>query len=478
MVLGSNINELGDYAFSECTEIKEIISKIKNISSVTMYDGLFMDDIYHACKVTVPYGKINDYKSAKHWKNFTNIRNGVNFDKYILLWIKVNKDIKIDLGADEQDTPVKIVAGSNKYDLSVGTEWIGTNNYISPNIATMTIYGNVSMLKCSGNRGSLEQIKVSNNVDLKYLDCSDNGLLSLDVSKNTKLETIDCYDNQIAELDVSKCTELKSFDCSGNKIASLDLSKNEKLKWVYCYNNPFTTETVDKLFCSLPDQTANSNNPEIYILNDANDVIHSAVLASNKQNAVDKNWWVLYADDDSAIPATTGNYVCNPIAVTDVQLNETSKTIQIDDEFTLTATVLPDNATNKAIDWSSDNPAIATVDENGKVKGVAIGEATITVTTQDGNKTAQCVVTVKDKTGLDDVEEGGIMVYPNPVKDVLYIDMGESKDIQVEIYNTTGDKVITARDKNKISVSHLSSGVYFVKIRTYKGVYSKKLIKK
>ena len=63
-------------------------------------------------------------------------------------------------------------------------------------------------------------------------------------------------------------------------------------------------------------------------------------------------------------------------------------------EFTLTATIEPEEATNKEVTWSSDKASVATVDNNGNVKGIAEGEATITVTTKDGGKTATCTVTV------------------------------------------------------------------------------------
>ena len=63
---------------------------------------------------------------------------------------------------------------------------------------------------------------------------------------------------------------------------------------------------------------------------------------------------------------------------------------------TLTATVAPADATNQKVTWKSDKPEIATVDANGKVTGVKAGEATITVTTEDGGKTATCKVTVSD----------------------------------------------------------------------------------
>ena len=83
--------------------------------------------------------------------------------------------------------------------------------------------------------------------------------------------------------------------------------------------------------------------------------------------------------------------------VTGVKLSETTKSIVVGGEFVLTATVSPTDATNKEVTWASDKADIATVDNNGKVKGLAIGEATITVTTKDGNKTDKCKVTVDAK---------------------------------------------------------------------------------
>ena len=88
------------------------------------------------------------------------------------------------------------------------------------------------------------------------------------------------------------------------------------------------------------------------------------------------------------------------IPVTDVKLDKTSLTMQETDSDTLTATVLPDNATNKAVTWSSNDSTVATVDESGKVTAVAPGEATITVTTEDGSKTATCTVIVHTATTI------------------------------------------------------------------------------
>ena len=80
-------------------------------------------------------------------------------------------------------------------------------------------------------------------------------------------------------------------------------------------------------------------------------------------------------------------------AVTSVTLDRTSLTLKEGKTLTLIATVLPDNATDKTVTWTTSNPGIATV-ENGKVTAIAEGTATITATTVDGGKTATCMVTV------------------------------------------------------------------------------------
>ena len=82
------------------------------------------------------------------------------------------------------------------------------------------------------------------------------------------------------------------------------------------------------------------------------------------------------------------------VAVTGVSLSKTSLSLVEGGSETLTATVSPDNATNKSVSWKSSATDIATVDGSGKVTAVKPGSATITVSTTDGGKTAICPVTV------------------------------------------------------------------------------------
>lgn len=87
----------------------------------------------------------------------------------------------------------------------------------------------------------------------------------------------------------------------------------------------------------------------------------------------------------ATIPAPT-------VAVTGISLNETSLNLTAGESKTLTATVTPDNATDKTVAWSSSKEGVATVDASGKVTAVAAGDAIITA--KAGNFTATCTVTV------------------------------------------------------------------------------------
>lgn len=79
-----------------------------------------------------------------------------------------------------------------------------------------------------------------------------------------------------------------------------------------------------------------------------------------------------------------------------------------ENSFKITATIFPENATNRNISWSSSDESIVTVDKDGYVTGVSEGEATVTVTTEDGGKTAKCHITVVGKTLPDYIDEYGI----------------------------------------------------------------------
>jgi len=82
------------------------------------------------------------------------------------------------------------------------------------------------------------------------------------------------------------------------------------------------------------------------------------------------------------------------IAVESVVLSQSTLTLIVSNSERLIATIQPIDAANRAISWSSSASDVVTVDDLGNIKAVSVGNATITVTTDDGGKTATCYVTV------------------------------------------------------------------------------------
>ncbi|MEK3911364.1 glycoside hydrolase family 99-like domain-containing protein [Paenibacillus sp. FSL H7-0331] len=102
-----------------------------------------------------------------------------------------------------------------------------------------------------------------------------------------------------------------------------------------------------------------------------------------------------YLDDVEIRPVTYSNDPI-PARVSGVSLNNTTMEIDVGKTRRLMATIEPQNAVERAVTWSSDNPLVAIVDVNGAVYGKKEGTATITVTTVDGGKTASSAVTVTE----------------------------------------------------------------------------------
>lgn len=146
-----------------------------------------------------------------------------------------------------------------------------------------------------------------------------------------------------------------------------------------------------------------TSKPTIHVYQDA----LAAYLASD---------WAQYGtfvgDLESYIPKEP-----EVILVTSIALSQSSATLTEGETLTLSATVAPDNATDKGITWTSSNDRVATVDANGKVTAVAEGSAIITATAKDGSGvSASCTLTVNPMVGIDSIisdQEGTILFNVN-----------------------------------------------------------------
>ncbi|MCK8060335.1 MULTISPECIES: Ig domain-containing protein [unclassified Fusibacter] len=140
-----------------------------------------------------------------------------------------------------------------------------------------------------------------------------------------------------------------------------------------------------------------------------------------------------YAFDSYGAPQGT-----IPVAVTGVTLNTSALTLDQGQKSILVASMLPAEATNTNVTWTSSDSNIATV-VNGVVKGVSEGSAVVTATTEDGNKTATCAVTVTANVVAVVVNEGFDSVIGSSSSISSGIPAGWTVSSGVGVYTSTGN---------------------------------------
>ncbi len=159
--------------------------------------------------------------------------------------------------------------------------------------------------------------------------------------------------------------------------------------------------------------------------------------------------------------------VAPPVAVTSVSVKE-STSIEVGATETLSATVGPDNASDKAVTWSSDDETFATVDQNGKVTGVAIGSTTIKATAHDGSGVyGSCTVTVtaaKPKIIIDGVPLTGTATTEASTKKYGNAD---EDSIDVVLSNGAKQQAVPANTSNSFTGTTDGKAILIGKQGTY-----------
>ena len=214
-----------------------------------------------------------------------------------------------------------------------------------------------------------------NSKDGKFVDANNNSKLKL-VSSGEILEP----GYHVIELNATEDTKL-----TGNEFIVAVKAINQENAWIPVESN---LKESGFTYFSTPYDTATANEGESLYSGDGKNWYEI--------NGLKVGYTAVLANTNVCIKAFTkySNPAPTTIAVTGVELDKNSITLNEGETETLTATVLPTNATNKNVTWTSSNNAVAKI-SNGVVTAVSEGTATITVTTEDGNHTATCQVTVE-----------------------------------------------------------------------------------
>jgi len=228
--------------------------------------------------------------------------------------------------------------------------------------------------------------------------------------------------HEIHDITVSTCGTFN--DTYNNPVAAVDIfsatNAGSQVKNVQLYNIDILDSRNDAISISK------RSGDGIYNLSFKNITVNGTGKEFPNNNALNRNWGRGYFVLIAGSPAGNGTY-CNmnysnrggnattneeisaigtfswtqssncsstSVPVTGVTITPTTATLGVGATQQLTPTVAPANATNKNVSYSSNNTGVATVNGSGLVTAIASGTATITVTTQDGAKTATAVITV------------------------------------------------------------------------------------
>ena len=141
----------------------------------------------------------------------------------------------------------------------------------------------------------------------------------------------------------------------------------------------------------------------------------------------------------------------SPVPVSSVHLkNCPGDLLNIGDTVRLNASIIPEDAADKTVIWTSSDTMIATVDTSGLMTAKSPGKASITVSTNDGGFMDACNLTVLDPLSSNssthsEFSLNGITLYPNPAKDILNIHFSDAKlEKRLKIFNLQGQNLANA----------------------------------
>ncbi len=330
--------------------------------------------------------------------------NATNFpDSHLRNYVKEN----FDKDNDGKLTPAEIfsITWIDVYESGV-TSVKGIENFPflvylncgSNNLTTIDVSHNplLKILQCFENK--LTSLNVTNNKELDSLDCSGNMLKTLNLKNNTKLFSLNVTECGLTSLDVTAFPYLYSLFCNGNNIKTLDISKNPELTELSCTKCGLTALDISKCpeleYLYIDDNSIKS----IYIVNCPK--IVKAVSSGFHRDYGTASEYTYDGDEYYTLILDNTTEIKDMSVIYGIRISKSSVKMLPNSTLTISAAVSPSEAPNKKVIWTSMNPKIATVDQNGKVKALKMGWTKIIATTEVGGLSACCDVQVlfKDVT--------------------------------------------------------------------------------
>lgn len=302
---------------------------------------------------------------------------------------------------------------------------INTNNDDEIQVSEAAAYnGNMFCHQC----GIADLTGIEAFTSLKSIKMQFNWLTSVDVSSCVALTKLDFFGNELESLNVSGCLALDTLDCSYNDhLTNLDVSNNSALKVLYCNDNLLTSLNL-------------GNKPALEVLDSG----------TNQLTALDVSQCpVLYS-----LSAINNN-----LTSLDLSLNPNLILLYVNNNDLTYLNVA--NGNNPMIDmfYAADNPNLSCI----QVDDVAFSEQNWLGVyfgfDESANFSESCAVGVSSAN-----KRNSLVIYPNPT--TSFINVWTDENIQISVFNQVG-KIVESqklnRGNNRIELSHLTSGVYFLR---------------
>lgn len=359
-----------------------------------------------------------------------------------------------------------ITTGVSFYSRGDTSQWIDTTsnseNQFYPNIYAFTTSGNFSLQSSTPVNGGTSVTPTSGyyNISLTM-----SGITIDDISVNifndnsvdvTNKFTIEKYSNGF------KVTPKVNMVNPGNYTVTFDAYDLSTQEHITIYPDPIMitsltisghdnvtlNSTLTLTAIVLPEEATNKTitwtSSDTSIATVSNGVVTGRSLGSVIISAA--------TTDGSNLTATKNiSVVSNEVKVTSIEINGSNQ-LNVAESTTLTATILPENATNKVVIWTSSDEAVATVNAQGVVTGISEGTVTITAITTDGsNKSATKTISVKSikvlvnrikVSGLDEASVNGTLN--------LSVDVSPSNATNKVVEWISGDTTIATVTENGV----------------------------
>lgn len=384
---------------------------------------------------------------------------------------------------------------------SEATAFTGTINCFNMSISNLTgieAFTNINSLQCNNNQ--ITAIDISNNTSLTSFECGNNLLTSLDVNNNPILAYFYCQGNQLTSIDVTNNPALNFLHCYGNQLTSLNLSNNPALINLNIDNNFITSldisncPNIAQIQCQFNDLTS--------FIKGTNNLLTTFYATDNEFTTIDlSNLPALYTasvnnanltsinvqnSSNLAYLYVSGNALTNIDLSTNVNLesfyagsNEFTS-LDFSGHVDLHELILNDNLLTSLNFANGNNSNIGTnyfkANNNPnltciEVDDVAYSTTNWTFVDPGASFSLDCAssTSIKENAFIE------LSVFPNPASDVITV----TSDAQIEeisVFDTYGNLVNTF-SSSSFSVSHLSSGIYFLNITTANGIAQGKFIK-